>query len=185
MKIGIDIDDTITNTTKVNLEYVKKYDKEYNNKLLCNFRELTRGNFCCDEIKEFFKKYSLEINSKVNVKTDAAFYINNLFEEGNEIYIITARTSDYFGDVEEYCKNLLAKYKIKYTKIITGKLHKVQACIEEGIELMIDDSVDTCKEMKENNIDVLLFNSDVNIQEDTQIHRVFTWKEAYEYIHQK
>ena len=57
MNIGIDIDDTITNSTEVIREYVIKYDTEYSNskELVNNLDKIVRGFKGSNIIERFFK----------------------------------------------------------------------------------------------------------------------------------
>ena len=56
MNIGIDIDDTITNSTEVIREYVIKYDTEYSNskELVNNLDKIVRGFKGSNIIERFF-----------------------------------------------------------------------------------------------------------------------------------
>ena len=56
-------------------------------------------------------------------------------------------------------KNLLDSYNIKYNKIITGAGKKAELCVENNIDLLIDDSIKHCTNLSNIGIDTLLFNS--------------------------
>jgi uncharacterized HAD superfamily protein len=84
--------------------------------------------------------------------------IEKLRSEGHEIIIITARTNKYYKNAKRFCKNYLDKHKIPYDKLLTGQVYKVNACVEEGIDIMIDDSVRTCNRVQEGGIKSLVFN---------------------------
>ena len=60
MNIGIDIDDTITNSTEVIREYVIKYDTEYSNskELVNNLDKIVRGFKGSNIIERFFIDHS-------------------------------------------------------------------------------------------------------------------------------
>ena len=55
MNIGIDIDDTLTNTNEASEEYVLKYEREHPNIKLDHYK-LIRGNIDTPEAKNFSKK---------------------------------------------------------------------------------------------------------------------------------
>ena len=55
VNIGIDIDDTLTNTNEASEEYVLKYEREHPNIKLDHYK-LIRGNIDTPEAKKFFKE---------------------------------------------------------------------------------------------------------------------------------
>lgn len=187
MKIGIDIDDTITNSTKTVKKYLKLYGKKYSDEetLMNNINDIIRGFFVNEAISAFFSDYSLKISSELEVKEDAVEIINKLKEEGNEIIIITARSNNYYKDVDTFCKEFLDSKGIKYDKLITGQKYKIEACKKEKIDIMFDDAVDTCEDINKNGIEAILFNSEINENIKTDCKRISTWKEVYDYIHSK
>lgn len=65
---------------------------------------------------------------------------------------------------------------------ITDTFDKAQACINENIDLLIDDSIHNCTESDKVGINVLLFNSKNNININTNFNRVNTWKGVYDYL---
>lgn len=185
MRIGIDIDNTITNSTAAIRKYIKKYGHLYcdNNELLEKEDEIIRGHFKDDFTKKFFKDNSIEISDNVEVKEDVCEIINKLHEEGNTIIFITARSDKYYKNAQEYCSNFLKKHNIYFDKVITGKTYKDKICKEENIDIMIDDAIDTCEDVRKLGMNSLVFNSEVNIDKKTTCDRVSNWKEAYNYIH--
>ena len=89
MVIGIDIDDTITETTLSALEHLAKY----NCKVL-DHHNLSNNDY--DEFMELYIKSIMKIaNLKVGVR-DAFKYLNN---SGYKIIIITARNNKYSSEV--------------------------------------------------------------------------------------
>lgn len=60
---------------------------------------------------------------------------------------------------------------------------KLKVCKDEGIELFIEDSYDTCKELTENGIKSILMTTKMNEKIETEnIPRVYNWDEVYEQI---
>ena len=47
---------------------------------------------------------------------------------------------------------------------------------------MFDDAMDTCESLLENGIDAVVFNSNINITNNTKYKRVNNWNEVYDYI---
>ena len=183
-KIGIDIDDTITDSSSLIKEYVERYDEEYSNEQILKNRmkDIMRGFFNHEAIVKFFLDYGREISRNVKVRPDAKEMIEKLTSEGHEIIIITARTNKYYKNATRFCRNYLDKHKIPYDKVLTGQVYKVNACVEEGIDIMIDDGVDTCDDLNRNGIKAFLYSTEVNKDMKTISKRVYTWKETYEKI---
>lgn len=182
MRIGIDIDDTITNTYDLVIEEVAK-------ELNVQFKELREKNYNYDDLykgcgfppmsQKIFDVFA-NLVSKIELKDDSQEYLRKLHNEGHEIIFITARSHTRPGQNEEYLK----KHDIKYSKLIEGAETKEKFAREEQIELFIDDSVKNCKEIKNVGIDVILFDAPYN-KKCEDLRRVSSWKEIYEYINNK
>ena len=193
MNIGIDIDDTIANSTeewiKYALEYEKKHPeiiKEYNKK----FEKLTTHKWLEEFFKwnekdkiNFFREYTEKAFKMLEIKQNADIVINRLYEQGDNIYIVTARHDmDDSTDVIGITKEWLLKNNIKYTKIFFNENTKLDICKKEKIDIFIDDSYTICKELSKNKIPVLLMKSKYNNIEDSKIPKVENWDEIYDRI---
>ena len=181
MNIGIDIDDTLTNTNEASEEYVIKYENEHPEIKLDRYK-LIRGTLDTPELKEFFSENATNICDKVTIKENAKEVIDKLRSEGNKIYFITARSDTYFKDAHKYVEDYLKKNDINYDKIITSHTYKVQICKDEGIDFMFDDGIDTIESLNKNNIKGAVFTSRLNKERETTSDRVNSWNELYNYI---
>lgn len=182
MNIGIDIDDTIMDTFDYLIPYIAEYfkiDIDYlkeNNISYCNLPEKWKKN----EI-EFAKKYYDKVIVNTPIKPEVAKYIDKIREMGHKIFIITARDNNLYTNPYKTTIEQLNINNIYYDKLVCT-FDKVQACINEHIDLLIDDSIHNCIEADKVKTDILLFNSKSNCNEDTKFKRVNTWKEVYEYL---
>ncbi len=185
--IGIDIDDTLNYSSEVIKEYILKYGNNYSddNYLIKNIDKIMRGLNFDGVISLFFNDYCEEMASQMKVKESAKEVIDRLKEDGYKIYFITARSNKFYKNAYEFCNNYLNKNKIYFDKLIVGQNHKLNVCQNENILLMIDDSIDTCERLKDNGIDSLVFNSQINSEKDTYCDRVDNWLEVYNYIKEK
>lgn len=185
MKIGIDIDDTLTDTSCKIKEFVEKYDIHYcsDQRLKNSVNDIMNGNFSDDIILKFFKERCEEMASSCEVKENAVEIINKLYDEGNEIYFITARSDTYYEDAYEFCNDYLVSKGIKFHKLFTSQKDKANTCEIEKIDLMIDDNIQICNKIMEKGIDFLLFNSGMNKDTLVKCKRVNSWNEIYDYIH--
>ena len=181
MNIGIDIDDTLTNTNEASEEYVTKYELEHP-KIKIDHYKLIRGKLDTDELKEFFSENATNICDNATIKKDAKKIIDKLRSEGNKIIFITARSNTYFKDAHKYVEDYLKKNDINYDKIITSHTYKVQICKDENIDFMFDDGIDTIESLNKNNIKGAVFTSRLNKEKETTSDRVNSWEELYNYI---
>lgn len=191
MKIGIDIDDTITNSSDVFIEYAKKYNEENNIHYDIDNTTLdTKKSFGWNNQNqiEFAEKYLKKILQTVSSKSDSVEIINKLKKEGHEIYFITARKDkEINGNIFELTENWLKQNNYEYDLLITESKDKLGACIENSIDVFIDDSYSNCKLINDlMKIHVLLFTTryNSNVKDDSLI-RVKDWVEIYDYLNKE
>ena len=187
MRIGIDLDDTITKTDEILFKYAKIYNEE--EKILFNINReewnLTKAFGWNEEnIKEFFSKYLKSIYEEAEIKENAKERINKLKDDGNEIIIITARNTKSLKEVHEVCKDWLINNKINVDKIVVDGEDKAQKCLENKIDIFIDDNICNCENVYNNlKIPVLLMNGRYNKDyQNPKIKRVYNWNEIYNEI---
>lgn len=185
MNIAIDIDDTLTDSTKVIRDFINRYDSDYcdDGHLIKNLGSIIRGFLIDEDTKRFFNDHAIEMGNAIKIKEDAKEVIDKLRTEGNKIIIITARSDNFYEDAQKFCEEYLKRNNINYDKLITHQTYKIEACKRENIDLMIDDAIDTCEELMKEGIKTILFNSELNNGKETSIKRVFNWNELYDYIH--
>lgn len=193
MVIGIDIDDTLTNTSELLLAYAQKYDYEVlkrehsldKNKVysIINGGQLEYGmDWTKAQANDFKESFHTKVLENAPIKSFAKEVIDKLMEEGNQIIFVTARNNegDRIQDSYKVSKNLLDQNDIKYHKIITECSDKLSVCRENNIDLFIDDKIETCLELKDGKIHTFLMNTPFNNQLDERnIVRVFSWIDLY------
>ncbi len=177
MRIGIDIDDTLTNTYEYTIRVISKI---YN----LDYKKLLRKKLNYDELKiNYPKVFEKEIYEKeiknVKLKENAKKVINKLYKN-NEIIIITARNKNECKLPYNLCYNYLTKNKIKFNKLIVETMDKGKTCYENKIDLFIDDSINNCLNVLEYGIDTFIFDNIYN--KNTKIKRVKNWLEINKYI---
>ena len=190
MNIGIDIDDTIAKTS----EETDIYAKEYTEKVLKRKFEFKKieildpmwarhlYGWSDEEDKNFWNLYYEKVMENVKPKDDAIEIINELSKENN-IIIITARWDRESGIIAEITKKWIEKYNINYHKLFIGHLDKRNIVKENNIELFIDDSFKTCKQISEIGVRTFIMDSRINKEmKDDKLERVFSWKEIAEKI---
>lgn len=187
MNIGIDIDDTINNLSKALVRYALEYNKvaKISHEIKTNEWDFDKA-FGWDEnhTAEFLDKYLYKAYVEAEPKDNSVEIIKKLKDEGNNIIIITARSDKEVKNVRYYSEEWLKKHMIPYDKLITDSKDKAEKCMENDINVFIDDRVEHCEKVKNNlKIPVYLFDSEYNKNhEDTALIRVFSWLEVYNKI---
>jgi len=193
MKIGIDIDDTTFLTVKSMLKYADIFEEEisgvptnrdsfgsiknrYYLKALYGWNEETKF--------AFFDKYYKNVLEECIMLPNANKIIQKLKEEGNEIHFITARLMNIKNcDTESITRNSLDKFNIPYNTLNLHISDKLTFCKNNGIDLLIEDSYETCRELMDNGIKSILMTTKMNSNiENGDIVRVNNWDEIYEEI---
>lgn len=192
MNIGIDIDDTISETYATLLEYAQKYTieelkrspiiKSFNTEDHLYIENMHNWNE--NETARFWKEYYEEIIKKVNIKTFAANIIKELKESGDKIFLITARWNLKDNNIEQITKDWLKENNVEYDKLIINAKEKLKFVKENNIEIFIDDSCRNCKDIAYNsNAKVFIMDTRVNQNlEDEKITRVYSWPHLYKEI---
>ena len=183
MRIGIDIDNCISNFNDVLLEEYLKHDKELRNIGIINEKAdyITRGMFdwSKEENDEFYYSNIERIAKSLKPLRNCKKIIDKLKEDGNEIYIISARDNGEYTNPWEMTKEWLEKYEIYYDKLIlTDKYKKGPICKENIIDIMIEDTIKNCEDIEQNGVKCLLMNTRYN-EKEKRFERVNNWKEIY------
>lgn len=82
----------------------------------------------------------------------------------------------------EVTRKYFKKHKIVVDKIIFRTIDKVDACIENKIDLMIDDSIKVLEDLDNNGINTILFSTISNKNYKTNLVRVDNWLDLEKYI---
>lgn len=190
MKIGIDIDDTIVCTVKPMIKYGNMYQQEilktpankdafglvknrYYLEALYGWDRETKFNF--------FNKYYKNVLDECIMLPDVDKIIQKLKSEGDSIHFITARLMNIEGcDTENITKKTLSNFNIPYDSLNLHINNKLDFFKEHKLDLCIEDSYETCREMIDNGINAILMTTKMNEEIDSgNIPRVYNWREVY------
>ncbi len=194
MKIGIDIDDTTFITVKSMLKYADKYEEEISGVptnrnsfgLIKNRYYLKVLYGWDDETKfAFFDKYYKNVLEECEMLPKANEVIQQLKKEGNSIHFITARLTNIKNcDTEGITIHSLNKFNIPYDSLHISVRDKLTFWKENNINVLIEDSYETCKELNNVGIKTLLMTTKMNLDiKDNNLVRVNSWDEIYNEIH--
>ncbi len=174
MRIGLDIDDTFTETKKAFRRSFKKYQKKYNS----TKERIENLNY--EEYKEFLKEYGEAIYFKVKEKKNASKVVRKWIKEGHQIYFVTARSKDYFEKMEEYTKKYFIKRDIQYEHIFFGVRNKYECIKDLNLDLFIDDQEKVLDSFPKDKLTLLKMIPDKNNY--SKYEKVTNWKEIEELV---
>ena len=192
MKIGIDLDGVVIDSETTFRTYEEIYDidvlKENN---LINAEEpkvQARYNWSLDQQKDFTNRYFVKVAKESNIMSGFVGVYTRLKEQGHKFIVITARglTPDgkFMKEMEDNARELLNKNGIVFDKYYWKQKDKLDVCLEENIDVMIDDDWRIIKKLSDNGIKTLYFR-DTNLkklEETDYICEVNNWGEIYRKI---
>lgn len=189
MRIGIDIDNVISNFDEMLLETYLIHDKELRNTGIINpnAKYIRTGMFDWSNEEELsFYKDNIEcIAKKLKVKEKAKEYIDRLHNDGHFIYIITGRDNGEYSEPYNMTKKWLDENNIYYDNLILTDAYDMHAksleCLKNDIDIMIDDSVRICSDLITSGITTILMDTPYNRK--INIKRVKNWEEFYEFVY--
>lgn len=129
MILGIDIDDTITNTSEIVNKYLKQEYPNYDDRNLLPKKEY----------KKFLKKYIRQMRGEYELKDGAKEAWEYFRDHDFKIIIITARNNKYDRDNIKNTLAFLEKNGIFYNKIYFKQMKKGKIAYREHVDLFIDD----------------------------------------------
>lgn len=188
MRIGIDIDNVISNFNEMLLETYLIHDKELRNTGIINpnAKYIRTGMFDWSNEEElsFYKDNIEGIAKKLKVKEKAKEYIDRLHNDGHFIYIITGRDNGEYSEPYNMTKKWLDENNIYYDNLILTDAYDIHAksleCLKNDIDIMIDDSVRICSDLITSGITTILMDTPYNRK--INIKRVKNWEEFYEFV---
>ncbi|MBO4379092.1 MAG: hypothetical protein J5889_09015 [Clostridia bacterium] len=182
MNIAIDIDDTLAQT----FEYFVPFVAEY---FGVDEAELWERNISVDnlpypwekELYAFCRQYSDRVVPDTPFRPGAVQAVDELRSRGHRIVIITARTTSHYTDPYATSAEELKRAGLHYDKLICAT-DKASACVEEGIDVLIDDYIPNCDAAAEKGIAVINMINRMNRDEQTSHPRAADWKEAVDAV---
>lgn len=194
MNIGIDIDGVLTNVEAWQNESAAKYMYEKYNKSIINAEGYDTSEIY-GVTKEQDKKWwfeSYEEYMKEPARKYASEVTNKLSEEGNNLYIITARciekdfTTMTNESMQAGIKEWLKSNNIKYDEIYFSPEDKTTICKKLKLDMMIEDKKTNIEEISKI-MPVYCFDAKYNrdIAENEKIIRCYNWYDIYKKIKER
>lgn len=192
MNIGIDIDNTLTDIEKGLFDIANKYTKE----IRPDFKYVKQQKYDGftnmagfyssifgwneEETMNFFRTKRIEVVDNAKPRENAREIIQRLKNDGNNIYIITARTRRFDDIPYERAKRWLDKNGVIYDKLIVEATDKAKVCHDLDIDLFIDDQLNNCINLADNGIHTIRLTNSTEIYDN--IVNIKNWNDVYEYI---
>ena len=189
MRIGIDIDGVLTDVEQWQLDFGGKFFSKFNKNVInkdgYEIAEIFNVSAGLDE--QFWNEYLYEYVTEEPSRKFANEVIKKLKEKENEIYIITARrfTNENTEDgqkMRDIVIDWLKQQEIVYDKIIFAPEDKLNICLENNIDIMIEDKVENIEKIS-TKLPVICFNAGYNKNcKNDNIYRVYNWYDIYNLI---
>lgn len=189
MNIGIDIDNTISTTREAILEVAERLNQENNrtNQFDLSYYNLEKSlGWDRPTTQHFLTTYLADIYRQVQPKPHAIEVIKEIHAK-HQIILITSRNQRN-ESITDITLNWLNQHGIAYDKLVmnrTDNMHhfsKLAACLENGVELMIEDHHDLAMEIS-TRLPVILFDYPYNAHlVNDRIIRVQDWLQVRETI---
>ena len=187
MRIGVDFDGVILDSER----YLKFRGELFNTFVIKKKGPIDKHKFYNEqkfgwneeEAKLFLETEWPFATREANFVYGAKEILTLLKNEGHQIILITQR--GFLGEKEvEEAKKRLEEFNFSFDKMIFNSNSKLQSCIEENIDIMIDDKTENCKAISDYGIFTLFFR-DKNmpkLPEGANIRDVSNWGEIHREI---
>ena len=190
MVIGLDIDDTITDTLAVMMAYAQKFTIEDLGREI-DIKEISNNRLDIDYVQDihawsreeelkFFWKYYRQMIEQTTPFFFAKEIISKLKEEGHAIILITARWDEVVEDglapAKEITETWLKKHGIEYDKLIVNAQNKGEIAKENNVDVFVDDSLKNCISAASKGIKTFIMDNRCNANSNAEgVTRVFSW----------
>lgn len=158
VNIGIDVDGVLTDYEFYLDYFAKKLDSQVCINP-CDAEPSKRFDWSDEQVWRFYKKYFLWYVKNIPIRVNVATTLRGLKQEGNKIYIITARAyadrKTFFGWLMRVClKHWLKRNEVPYDGLYfvdmeNGPEEKVELIKKLNIDCFIEDTPENIEKMKE------------------------------------
>lgn len=187
MRIGLDIDNVVSNFDKGILKefFIEDKLKRNNGIINKNAKHIVKGMFdwTKEEVKEFFINNMERIAKDLEPRNGAQYYMNKIISDGHELFLISHRAYPHYKNPFEITKKWLQKNNLKYNELIlSSTTNKSRECKKYNIDIMFDDIESNCREMLNEGINCYMMKTNYNKADSCGIPFVLNWHKLYEKI---
>lgn len=185
MRIGIDIDGTITDLHKEIIKYGMKYNdkiaergfKDANAYRIKDIFDWDENE--CLKLKRYIQREILNI---IKPREDVCECLAEIKSLGHEIYIITGRKLNEMKNTYQETLDWLRLNKIPFDKLIIEENNKGTACVKNNIDIFIDDSTKHLERVCNAGIKKVYIFDNVYNKEDNKYKRIYSFYDLYNQI---
>lgn len=184
MRLGIDIDGTIKYTHSAAI-------KLYNEELNMNVKEEDVITYFLDEPfgltskegRKMWRRLEARIYTTAIPLENSSESLQQLEEEGHEIYYITARPG--FKRIREVTEDWLLKHHFPYKKenLFMSSQNKSKVAIANNIHLVFEDDPCHIDNLVANGVPTVIVDCPYNRLISKDIPRIKDWNEGIRYVH--
>ena len=185
MKIAIDIDDTLTKVDRVS--YAQQYINEHG--LKCELRDPTAHalsdifDWSYDDVYAFILDGGARIFTNAPAREGASEVIQSWRAAGHDITVLTARSTEWFIDPVGLSKTQLEERSIPYDRIVADVWEKGKYCLENGIEILIEDNFEICRAAQALGVKAIMFLDRHNLEHRDEIEFTASeWSEVAQIV---
>ena len=181
MKIAVDIDDTLNAVDRVRYasEYIRRNNLPFKlvdphaNKLVDVY------DWTLDDVLLFVREGGgITAFTDAPARKNAAAVLEGWREAGYEVTVLTSRLASFFGNPEKLSRDWLEKRHIPYDHLVAACEDKAGYCVEHGIQILVDDSLEHCLAAQEKGVYAVLAVGRHNIARAGEVrYGGATWKQ--------
>ena len=187
LKIGIDLDGVVFDSETTFRTYEEIFDINIlnGNNLVDREEPKFQGryNWKKDEEEKFIKEYFIKVSEESPIMAGFKVVYNLLKKLNIELVVITAR-GGFLSEMKDDAIRILKENNIEFDKYYWNQNDKLDICLKENIDIMIDDDYKIIEKLSSNGIKTLYFR-DTNLkklEENDYIKEVNNWGDIYRYI---
>lgn len=184
MKIGIDLDGVLFDSDRLFDAYAELFDIENNGPGRQNDAIHVEDAYCWSEehFKYFLDAYYVnKILNDAPLKFLAKEVIEKLKNDGHELIVITNRGTLHEKE-KEITLNRFKQENFNFDKVIFAIGRKSPVCIENDIDIMIENTPKIVEDVAENGTKCIYFRDNTKLIEHKNVFEVKNWAEVYRII---
>lgn len=175
LTVGIDIDGVIADFNLLLREIASQYIPVVNeDDSAYKIKDLEHGTQEVQDkvMEEVYEDHRIPEASTIK---GAVEKINEIYDKGYNVIILTARQNHWYDQTEEWLK----KIGLKYHKLVHDS-DKGPRAVKEGIDVFIDDKPENVRDLIEHGINAYVFDQPWNQGED--LPRLHGWKNVKAFV---
>lgn len=181
---GFDIDGVLTNDDdgRQNV-WLKRAQKYFGKPLLKPSFYLDEAlDLSPEEVEEFFQVMLEEVFTTIPSRPRSAATLQELWDLGATIHLITARAEKYRQITESWLKKEGMPYHSLQMSPGERAYSKGEKCLKLGVQFFVDDHLENAKDAAKRGIYTLLYHASHNRGHPTALPRVKNWGEINRHI---